>query len=100
MNRISAERQRRILEPFIEGVSIRSIHRLTKTSPTTILSLLREVGMAVHRFHDRCVRDLGCTRLELDECWTYCRVKRDNVRYAKTHRAWRWGYLAVGGHLP
>lgn len=95
MNRISVERQRRILELFLEGVSIRSISRLTKTSPTTILSLLREVGVAVHNFHNRFVRDLSCTRLELDECWTYCRVKRDNLRHAKTWRPgdgdiWLW----------
>jgi IS1 family transposase len=95
MNRTPVERQRRILQLFVEGTSINSIHRLVGSSQTTILSLLRKVGMAVHHFHDRVVRDLPCTRLELDEIWTYCRVKRDNLRYAKTRRPgdgdlWLW----------
>ncbi len=95
MNRIPVERQRRILQLFIEGTSIRSIHRLTNTSPTTILSLLRDVAIAAHQFQDRALRNLPCTRLELDEVWTYCRVKRENLHQAKTRQPgdgdiWLW----------
>lgn len=79
VNRISVERQRSIISLFIEGNSIRSIHRLTKASPTTILSLLRRVAIASRRYHDANVRNLSCQRVEVDEIWTYCYAKQKNV---------------------
>ena len=101
---ISKERQRSILNLFIEGNSIRSISRLTDTSPTTILSLLRRVGKACRRYHDQHVRKLRCQRVQVDEIWTFRYAKQDNIHHVKSPRpdmgdVWLWVALCADSRL-
>lgn len=93
---ISKERKRSILNLFIEGNSIRSISRLTDTSPTTILTLLRRVGKACRRYHDQYVRKLRCQRVQVDEIWTFRYAKRTTSTTLRA-QAGHGRCLVVGG---
>jgi len=79
MNSLDSETRTRIVAALVEGVSISSIVRMTGVAKTTILRLIREVGMACARFHDAQVRGLGTLRVQADEVWSYCGMKQRNV---------------------
>jgi IS1 family transposase len=79
MNRIPMARRRAIIDLFLEGNSIRSISRLTKANPATVLKLLRDTALAARRYHDEHVRNLPCRVIEVDEIWTFCYAKQKNL---------------------
>src|SRR2546428_10303548 len=58
-----------ILHLLVEGVSIRSIERLTDTHRDTILRLLVSVGDHCQRLLDEQLRGFQCEHLQLDEIW-------------------------------
>jgi transposase-like protein/IS1 family transposase len=60
-----------ILHLLVEGVSIRSIERLTDTHRDTILRLLVSVGDRCQRLLNDRLRGFQCEHLQLDEIWTF-----------------------------
>jgi IS1 family transposase len=56
---------------LVEGVSIRSIERLTDTHRDTILRLLVSVGDRCQRLLNDRLRGFQCEHLQLDEIWTF-----------------------------
>jgi IS1 family transposase len=48
-------------------------------SINTVQSLTREIGQACLEFQNHVLRNLSCTRLELDEIWNFCYCKDKNV---------------------
>ncbi|HUI06869.1 MAG TPA: hypothetical protein VL486_07665 [Verrucomicrobiae bacterium] len=54
-----------------EGVSIRSIERMTGIHRDTIMRLGLRVGQGCTSLMDTMMRDLKCERLQLDEIWQY-----------------------------
>lgn len=76
MNRLKPETQARVIRSLTEGCSVRSTERMTGVHRDSILRLLVRVGEACGRFLDREMRDLPCTRLELDEQWTFVGKKQ------------------------
>ncbi len=83
MNRLSIEKRAHILGLMVEGISIRSISRLTGASKNTIVNLLVDAGQACLSFQDRTLRDLPSKRLQLDEIWSFVYAKATNVEKAK-----------------
>lgn len=83
MNRLPAERRAKILAMMAEGVSIRSITRLTGASKNTIVKLLADAGAAFSAYQDRTLRNLTCRRLQVDEIWSFIYAKQKNVPNAK-----------------
>jgi len=79
MNSLNSATRARIIAALVEGVSISSIVRMTGVAKTTILRLIREIGPACARFHDAHVRNLGSTKVQADEVWSYCGMKAKNV---------------------
>jgi IS1 family transposase len=79
MKSLDPEIRARIVAALVEGVSISSIVRMTGVAKTTILRLVREVGMACARFHDAQVRDLGTLNVQAHEVWSYCTMKQRNL---------------------
>jgi IS1 family transposase len=69
---------------MVEGMSIRSISRLTGASKNTIVKLLADAGAACSDYQDRTLRGLTCQRLQLDEIWSFVYAKAKNVRAAKS----------------
>jgi IS1 family transposase len=66
-----------------EGMSIRSIVRVTGFSKNTISKFLVTAGKAVTEYQDRTLRNLTCKRIQVDEIWAFCYAKQKNVAAAK-----------------
>jgi IS1 family transposase len=67
-----------------EGVSLRSISRMTGISRNTGLKLVADAGQAFAEYQDRMLVNLPCKRIQVDEIWAFCYAKEKNVPTAKT----------------
>ena len=98
MNRLTTGKRAQILNMMVEGVSIRSVSRLTGASKNTIVKLLADAGKACSEYQDRTFRELACKRLQLDEIWSFVYAKEKNVASAKSAPeiagdVWTWTAL-------
>lgn len=75
-NVLSREEKLFIINLLVEGNSLRSTSRITKTHRTTIMNLLIEFGQKCRAFLDVRMRGLTLNHLELDEIWTFVRKKQ------------------------
>ena len=84
MNKLSTEKRAQILSMLVEGMSMRSITRITETSINTVAKLLNDAGHACAAYHDEHVRGIrGHRRVECDEIWAFVYAKERAVRRAK-----------------
>jgi IS1 family transposase len=79
MNILSHDQQIQIIAALTEGMSIRSVERLTGVHRDTIMRLGARVGAGCAALHDRTMHSLRVGRLELDEIWGYVGCKQKNV---------------------
>lgn len=79
MNILPLEKRVAILSALVEGNSLRSTSRMTRTSINTVTKLLVDVGQACSDYQDKVMKNLTCKRLEIDEIWCYCYAKAKNV---------------------
>lgn len=79
MNKLCDTKRAAILRCLIEGSSIRSTARIVGVAKGTVLKLLVDVGEFCAFYQDRVLRDLPCTRLEVDEVWAFVGAKRKNA---------------------
>jgi len=98
VNKLPLEKRAQILGMMVEGMSIRSISRLTGASKNTIVKLLADSGRACSEYQDRAFRELTCKRLQLDEIWSFVYAKEKNVPTAKrapeiAGDVWTWTAL-------
>ena len=77
MNVLDRDRQRLILKLMCSHSGINDIVRVTECSPNTVRRQLARMGEALTAAHDRLVRGISPTRLELDELWEFVYTKRD-----------------------
>ena len=74
---------------------MRSTARLTGFAKRTIAKFQREIGEACFDFHDKAVRNVKCKRVQVDEVWSFCKMKQKNIPSA-LHRSpglgdvWTW----------
>jgi IS1 family transposase len=90
MNRLDRKARAQILGMMVEGVSMRSITRLTGASKNTVAKLLQDAGNACRAYQREHLRNLKCRRLQCDEIWTFVGMKEKNVP------AWRKGTFGIG----
>src|SRR5271169_2904292 len=83
MNKLTPEKRAQALQMMAEGISLRSMTRLTGISRTTLIKLLEDAGQAFAEYMDRTLVNLPCKRLQLDEVWAFCYAKQKNVPTAK-----------------
>ena len=83
MNKLDIKTRAMILNMMVEGNSMRSISRVVGVSINTVTKLLIEAGEACAAYHDETVRNVGSTRVECDEIWSFCYAKDKNVANAK-----------------
>ena len=78
MNILSRDKQIEIIAALSEGMSIRSVERLTGIHRDTIMRLGARVGRGCAELHDRMMVGLRVPRIECDELWQYvgCKQKR------------------------
>lgn len=82
MNKLDIKTRAMILNMMVEGSSMRSISRVVGVSINTVTKLLIEAGGACAAYHDETVRNVGSTRVECDEIWSFVYAKNKNVETA------------------
>lgn len=79
MNRLPIEKRAQIIGLLVEGMSMRSVTRLTGVSINTVTKLLEDVGMACNFYQAQALVNLSCTKVQCDEIWSFCGSKEKNV---------------------
>lgn len=79
MNRLTTAERSQVVRCLVDGNSIRATVRITGIAKNTIAKLLVELGAACLEYQDRAFRNLGCKRIQVDECWAFCYAKAKNV---------------------
>jgi transposase len=74
MNKLSTQK-RAVISALVEGMSIRSIVRMTGVSKNAVTKLLEDVGNACAVYQDKVFRNLTCKRIECDEIWSFVYAK-------------------------
>ncbi len=96
MNKLDTAKRAMILGMLVEGMSMRSIERLTGASINTVKKLLEDAGEACAAYHYDNVRGIGGSRtIECDEIWAFVYAKQGNVPPAEAAPAnagdvWTW----------
>jgi IS1 family transposase len=79
MNRLTEQKRIQVLGALVEGNSIRATVRMTGAAKNTVVKLLRDVGRACERYHNKIMVNLPCKRIQVDEIWSFCYAKQKNV---------------------
>ena len=79
MNRLPIEKRAQIVGLLVEGMSMRSVTRITGVSINTVTKLLEDVGLAAGLYQAQTLVNLPCKRVECDEIWAFCYAKEKNV---------------------
>jgi IS1 family transposase len=104
MNKLSATQRAQILHLLCEGMSIRAITRTTGASKNTVAKLLSDAGAALGAYQDKKFRNLTCTRVQVDEIWSFTYAKAKNVANAKAAPdgagdTWTWTAICADTKL-
>ncbi len=100
--RLSKSKQAAILASLCEGTPIRAIARIFRTEKYVITRIIRETGEAFAAYMDANLRDLPCSRIEMDEQWQYVgchagRMPRHTTVYGKRDKTrgdfWLWACI-------
>lgn len=86
-NRISTDERKMILRLLLEGMSIRSVSRITGCHKTTVAKTILAFGESCRIFLDEKLRGLTLNHLEVDEVWSY--VGKKQARLTIQERAER-----------
>ena len=78
-NVLPAEKRLRVLAALVDGNSVRAVERMTDVNLRTILNFGVLLGAGAQRLHDRIVRDLRCSSIQVDEIWSYVGKKQARV---------------------
>lgn len=81
MYQLKRETKVAAIHALTEGMSIRSVERMTGAHRDTIMRLMVRVGTACRTLLDDSMRNLECKRVEVDEQWTF--VLKKHRRLAK-----------------
>lgn len=79
MNILKSEKKEAIIGGLVEGVSIRSLERMTGVHRDTIMRLLVKTGGICENLMDTKMRKLSCKNIEVDELWAYVGKKQRHV---------------------
>jgi IS1 family transposase len=92
-NVLNTDKQIAIIGALTEGSSIRSIERMTGVHRDTIMRLGVKIGQGCTRMMDKTMRELPCTRLEVDEIWGFVGKKQRSVKDGDSPEVgsvWTW----------
>jgi IS1 family transposase len=78
-NVLKLDKQVAVISGLVEGMSVRSIERVTGVHRDTILRLMVKVASGCAAYADTTLRNVNAKRLELDEIWAYVAKKQRNV---------------------
>jgi IS1 family transposase len=80
VSHLSIDRQAAVIAALCEGVSIRATERLTGIHRDTVMRLGAKIGQGCNALHGKLMTNLHCSRVELDEVWSFVKKKRRNVQ--------------------
>jgi IS1 family transposase len=78
-NHLSPQKKIAVLSALVEGLSIRSIERMTGVHRDTIMRLTVEAGERAQEIMDERMHNLPCKQVQVDEIWTYVQKKQKRV---------------------
>ncbi len=93
MNRKSIQERAQILNLLVEGNSLRATSRIAGCSINTVTKLLAEIGEACAWYQDKHLRNLTCSKVQVDEIWSFVYSKQKNVPEGMEGEAgdvWTW----------
>ena len=104
MNKLPTDKRIMILNMLVEGMSMRSVSRITKVSINTVTKLLVEAGEACATYHDSHVLNVKSRRVQCDEIWAFVYAKQKNVPFAKeaprgAGDVWTWTAIDADSKL-
>jgi len=74
---------------------------MTGVAKKTVLRLLCEIGEVCREYQDNAFRNLNCRRLQLDEIWSFCGAKEQNLPKEERGGLGRgdaWTGVAIDGY--
>jgi len=96
VNNLPRDKQIDIIAALTEGMSIRAVERLTGVHRDTIMRLGVRVGQGCTTLLDAKMRNLSCTRLEMDEIWGFVGKKERHMRPGDDPQFGNvWTYCAI-----
>ncbi len=95
MNTLKREKQTYIVGSLAEGLSIRSIERLSGVHRDTIMRLGVRIGQGCANILDNMMRNIKCRHLQLDEIWGFIGKKKRNVRLGEKNVGDVWTFIAI-----
>jgi hypothetical protein len=78
-NHLSLEKKAQAINGLAEGLSIRSVERMTGIHRDTIMRLGIRVGNGCAALMNRAMRNLSCRRVQVDEIWGYIAKKQGHL---------------------
>ena len=101
---LSTEKRVTILRCLVDGQSIRGTARIAGVAINSVVKLLLEAGKIAGKDQDERLRNLPCTRVEVDEIWSFVYAKQKNVARAKDAPAeagdvWTWTAICADTKL-
>ena len=95
-NVLPLDKQIAVISSLCEGSSIMSIERVTGVHRDTIMRLGVKVGQGCTALMDAKMRNLECTRLEMDEIWGYIGKKEKHLKPGDDPQLGNvWTYCAI-----
>lgn len=97
MNILSKEKQVAAISGLVEGLSIRSVERMTGIHRDTIMRLALRVGQNCEKLLDESMRGLSCKYIELDEIWCYVGKKQRHLKKTDNRATLgdQWVFVAI-----
>ena len=84
MNTLPRHKKILILKCLVDGMSLRATSRIADVSRNTIAQLLISAGKVSAVIQDDMLRDLSCSRIQVDEVWSFVYAKEKNIARAAT----------------
>lgn len=105
MNKMTADKRATILGMMAEGLSVRSICRLSGASKNTVIKLLADAGAAFAEYHHNHVRNVNSKRVQADEIWSFVGMKEKQAKRKGKERPkgvgdiWTWTAIDADSKL-
>ena len=92
-NVLAPEKRLAVTAALVDGNSIRAVERMTGVHRDTIMRFGLTLGEGCDRLHNRLVRDLSCSLIDMDEQWGWVKKKGPRVTAEDppgVGEAWTW----------
>lgn len=93
MNKLDPIKRMMIVNAVCEGNSLRAASRMAGVSINTVTKLTNDLGEACEAYHDKHVRNLPCTEIQLDEAWSFVGCKEESKKHCQGDHpgeVWTW----------